>query len=79
MTMLKSKNEMISERNNLLVEKMKLDRFFTKYLDKFSSKMKSENTKTPIWNLYNNKMKEYEDLDIRIKSLTYYINKERNV
>ena len=41
--------------------------------------MKPENTNTPIWDLYNKKLKEYEEIDYGIKTNAYYISKYRNV
>ena len=76
---MKTLDELRIDEREFLIEKIKLNRFFTKYLDKFANKMKSDNTKTPIWDLYNKKMKEYEDVDYRIKTNAYYISKYRNV
>lgn len=76
---MKSLEQLHIEQKELLIQKMKLNRFFTKYLDKFSNKMKPENTNTPIWDLYNKKLKEYEEIDYGIKTNAYYISKYRNV
>lgn len=59
----------------LLVERMKLDKFFSMFLDKFERKMDPENTNTPIWKLYKQKMKEYGELERTIKSSTYYLTR----
>lgn len=59
----------------LLVERMKLDNFFSMFLDKFERKMDPENTNTPIWKLYKQKMKEYGELERTIKSSTYYLTR----
>jgi hypothetical protein len=58
---------------------MKLDKFFTMFLDKFSSKMSPEKTNTPIWKLYNEKTKEYNELYRDIRITEYYIKREANV
>jgi hypothetical protein len=58
---------------------MKLDKFFTMFLDKFSSKMNPENTNTPIWKLYKEKSKEYNELCRDIRITEYYIKREANV
>tara|TARA_B110000977_G_scaffold120021_1_gene154593 strand:+ start:1899 stop:2129 length:231 start_codon:yes stop_codon:yes gene_type:complete len=76
---MKTLEQLHIEEKELLIKKIKLNRFFTKYLDKFHHKMKSENTNTPIWDLYNTKMKEYEEIDYGIKTNAYYISKHRNV
>jgi hypothetical protein len=61
--------------SKLLSERMKLDKFFSLYLDKFERKMDQENTNTPIWNLYKKKLKEYADLGKTIKAAEYYLKK----
>ena len=61
--------------NKLLSERMKMDKFFSMYLDKFERKMDPEKTKTPIWNLYKKKLNEYEDLTRTIKAAEYYLKK----
>ena len=59
----------------LLAERMKMDKFFSMYLDKFERNMDPEKTKTPIWNLYKKKLNEYEDLTRTIKAAEYYLKK----
>ena len=77
--MMYNRKQLIEKRNDLLKEKMKLDKFFTMFLDKFERKMNPSNTNTPIWKLYNKKMKEYDAVDMEIKSTEYWINKSSNV
>jgi len=72
---MKSKSELITEQSNLKIEKMKLDRFFSLYLDKFGSKMDHEKPNTKIWQLYKSKLKEYEELSRKISHLEYWISK----
>lgn len=62
--------------SQLIAEKMRLDKFFTMYLDKFEKKMDVENTQTPIWDLYKKKLKEYGELDRTIKAAEYYSKKQ---
>ncbi len=66
----------IEQRNNLLLERMKLDRFFTMFLDKFERKMDPDNTNTPVWKLYKQKLKEYDKVQRDIKSAEYWISKQ---
>jgi len=61
--------------HELLVERMKLDKFFSMYLDKFERKMDPETTNTPIWDLYKKKMREYGELQQAIKAAEYYLKK----
>lgn len=59
----------------MMVERMKLDKFFSLFLDKFDRKMDPDKTDTPIWKLYKTKLKEYEELQRSIKSSTYYLTR----
>jgi hypothetical protein len=59
----------------LLTDRMKLDKFFSMYLDKFERKMDPDKTNTPIWALYKKKLKEYGDLQQAIKVAEYYLKK----
>jgi hypothetical protein len=63
------------QRQNLIVEKMKLDKFFSMFLEKFERKMDPDNTNTPIWNLYKSKLKEYDKLNHGIRTAEYWITK----
>jgi hypothetical protein len=54
---------------------MRLDKFFSMFLDKFSDKMDPKVTNTNIWKLYNKKTKEYADLEQVIKAAEYYLKK----
>lgn len=72
---MKSKSDLINEKQTLQLEKMKLDRFFSMYLDKFGSKMDHEKPNTKIWALYKAKLKEYEEVSQQIKRLDYWIAK----
>ena len=64
-----------SLRDNLVTEKMKLDKFFSMFLNKFERKMDPDKTHTPIWDLYKKKSKEYNDLQHSITIADYYLNK----
>ena len=72
---MKTRSELISEKHDLQMEKMKLDRFFSMYLDKFGSKMDHEKPNTKVWTLYKSKLKEYEEVSRKIKHLDYWIAK----
>lgn len=65
--------------NSLQIEKMKLDKFFSMFLEKFERKMDSDNTDTPVWKLYKTKLKEYDKISQEIKNTHYWIAKEINV
>lgn len=62
-------------RDELVIEKMKLDKFFSMFLNKFERKMDPDKTRTPIWDLYKKKSKEYSELQRTITIANYYLNK----
>ena len=72
-------NELELQKHELVLQKMKLDKFFSMFLEKFERKMDSEKTDTPVWKLYKEKYKEYDDINYRIRTTDYYINKLKNV
>jgi hypothetical protein len=65
--------------NSLQIEKMKLDKFFSMFLEKFERKMDADKTDTPVWKLYKAKLKEYDKISQEIKNTQYWIAKEQNV
>ena len=65
--------------NELILQKMKLDKFFSMFLEKFERQMDSDNTDTPVWKLYKTKLKEYEKIDYDIKANQYWLKKEQHV
>lgn len=65
--------------NELILQKMKLDKFFSMFLEKFERQMDSDNTDTPVWKLYKTKLKEYEKIDYEIKANQYWLKKEQHV
>ena len=64
---------------SLQIEKMKLDKFFSLFLEKFERKMDSDKTDTPVWKLYKAKLKEYDKISQELKNTKYWIVKEQNV
>lgn len=74
-----SMNDLLNKRHELLVQKMKMDKFFSLFLEKFERKMDPEKPNTPIWKLYKDKMKEYGVLSQEIKNNEYWITKASNV
>lgn len=65
----------IAKRNELLSKKMKLDKFFTLFLDKFDKDMDAEKPNTPVWKLYKQKSAEYNKLCQEIRNTEYWIRK----
>ena len=68
-------NGIANRQSELLVERMKMDKFFSMYLDKFEKKMNPDITDTPVWTLYKKKLREYEDIQRAIKLSDYYLKK----
>lgn len=64
------------ERSRLQIEKMKMDKFFSMFLEKFERKMDPDKPNTPVWKLYKDKLKEYEKLSHGIKTADYWIAKD---
>ncbi|CAB4170637.1 hypothetical protein UFOVP909_103 [uncultured Caudovirales phage] len=62
--------------SDLQVQKMKLDKFFSMFLEKFERKMDPDSTDTPVWKLYKNKLKEYEKVSHELRTTQYWIDKE---
>lgn len=60
---------------DLMREKMKMDKFFSMFLEKCGNKMDPEKTDTPIWKLYRSKTKEYADINQALKAAEYYLKK----
>jgi hypothetical protein len=70
---------LIEKRNSLQIEKMKLDKFFSMFLEKFERKMDPDKTDTPVWKLYKQKLKEYDKLNQELRHTDYWIKKEQYV
>lgn len=69
------RKEVEEELGQLTISKMKLDKFFSFYLDKVGSKMDAKRPNTPEWALYHKKFNEYEEIDRQIKHLKYKLTK----
>jgi len=68
-----------NKRDNLICQKMKLDKFFSMFLEKFERQMDPDKTDTPIWKLYKSKLKEYDKVNQELKHTEYWIKKDQNV
>lgn len=63
--------ELATIKNTLTVDKMKLDRFFSVFLDE--AEMDTEDTNTHEWITYREMLKEYERVNDLIKTTDYYL------
>ena len=48
----------VEKRNEAMLHRMKLDKFFSMFLEKYERKMDPDKTDTPIWKLYKLKLKK---------------------
>jgi len=67
------------KRQHLICEKMKLDKFFSMFLEKFEKQMDPDRVDTPVWKLYKAKQKEYDTGSRELKPTEYWINKGNHV
>jgi hypothetical protein len=59
-----------------LIEKMKLDKYFSIFLDENEEEMnQSENFDSPAWKTYRSKLKEYDAIERFVSQSKYYLNK----
>ena len=67
--------QQVESYTETLAHKMRLDKFFTKFLDTVGDQMNSDNTDTPVWKLYKAKLKEYDEVNKKIREFQYWANK----
>jgi hypothetical protein len=65
----------IKRYQELLGVKMRLDKFFSMYLDKYGDQMDADKVDTPIWKLYKSKLNEYDEVSKELKVLDYWLTK----
>jgi hypothetical protein len=65
----------VAKHQELTIERMKMDRFFTMFLDKFEKKMDPDKPNTPIWKLYKKETARYNKLCQEIRNTEYWIKK----
>lgn len=63
-------------KGNLVVEKMRLDKFFSNFLDQHE--LREDELETPEWQQYHSMYKEYETINALIASTEFYIRKHRD-
>ena len=67
------KAELTQKRNEFLMEKMKLDKFFSVFLEEHNLDMEEHNSKN--WLIYKQKLAEYQLLNQKIKWSDYYLSR----
>ena len=59
-----------------VAEKMKLDKYFSDFLEENEDEMGKDNTYDgKSWKTYKSQLKEYNDIDDSIRRVKYYLNK----
>ncbi|CAB4125556.1 hypothetical protein UFOVP58_168 [uncultured Caudovirales phage] len=69
------KDALIKTRQELTVQRMTLDLFMSKFLDKFEGEMDHEIPNTPVWKLYKSKVVEYNKVEHLVRLTNYYLEK----
>ena len=59
--------------DEVIIQKMKMDKFFSMFLEKFENDMDPNILGTPIWNLYNTKLAQYRELRQLETATQYYL------
>lgn len=68
-----NKENLIEVKNNLVLDKMRLDKFFSIFLNE--NELDHDIPNTPQWQTYKEKLSDYQDLSKLINWAEYYIGK----
>lgn len=66
-----NRTDLYDIKGQLQVDKMKLDRFFSIFLDE--NEMDENDLNTPVWFTYKEMLKEYDRIDRLLKTTDFYI------
>jgi hypothetical protein len=66
-----NRSDLYDIKGQLQVDKMKLDRFFSIFLDQ--NEMDEDDLDTPVWFTYKEMLKEYDRIDRLLKTTDFYI------
>ena len=69
----KSKQELIEIKNNFVVERMGMDKFFSDFLAE--NELDEHNANTKEWKIYKTKLADYQRLSMLINWAEYYLNR----
>jgi len=69
----------IKKYHELVGVKMRLDKFFSMFLDQYGDQMDPDKVDTPVWKLYKAKLKEYDAISKEIKAIEYWMSKNNIV
>lgn len=63
------------ELDNANRERNKIDKFLSRFLEQFEMKMDYEETDSPYWKLYKDKLNERSSLSQKIKTLEFRLKR----
>jgi hypothetical protein len=69
-------SELETLRDKKIVEKMKLDKFFSMFLDSYGEALDVVDVDHDLWKLYKNKLKEYQEIDTTINRIKFNIDQK---
>lgn len=67
--------DLVGAYNFFVLQKMKLDKYFTQFLDDNEKEMSDDNYDSPAWKKYRVMLKDYETVEKFITTSKYYITK----
>jgi hypothetical protein len=68
-----NKQNLVEVKNNLVLDKMRLDKFFSVFLNE--NELDHDIPNTPQWQTYKEKLSVYQDLSKLINWADYYLGK----
>lgn len=66
-------SELKGIKSQLTVQKMKLDKFFSVFLD--NNELREDDLNTPEWKTYKSMLEDYEKVSLLLKTTNYYLTK----
>ncbi len=67
--------DLVEAYNFFVLQKAKLDKYFTEFLDSNEKEMSEDNYDSPAWKQYRVMLKDYETVEKFITTSKYYITK----
>lgn len=71
-----SLKELEDIRDKKIIEKMKLDKFFSMFLDAYPLDADDDTNESPLWKLYKQKLKEYQETENAINRIKFHIDQK---
>lgn len=67
--------DFVGAYNFFVLQKARLDKYFSEFLDENDKEMSEDNYDSPAWKQYRIMLKDYETVEKFITTSKYYINK----